>query len=131
MIRERLYIVQNRSGIANRKMESLPAEEAQQYNKQYLKEGNVMQEEVKEYITFTTTNKNGETVEMAVMDEFEFEHKNYVVGALIVDDVINEEGLYIYRVKTVGDDFTVEKITNQIDYQKIAQAYMEMETSNE
>lgn len=85
-----------------------------------------MQDEVKEYTVFTTTNKDGETVEMAVVDEFEFEHKNYVVGALIVDDVIQEEGLYIYRVKTTEDDFVVEKISNQVDYQKIAQAYMEI-----
>lgn len=85
-----------------------------------------MQDEMKEYITFTTTNKDGEPVELAVVDEFEFEHKNYVVGALIVDDAINEEGLYIYRVKTTGDDFVVEKITNQVDYQKIAKAYMEI-----
>lgn len=85
-----------------------------------------MQDEMKEYAIFTTTNKDGETVEMAVVDEFEFEHKNYVVGALIVDDVIVEEGLYIYRVKTTEDDFVVEKITNQVDYQKIAQAYMEI-----
>lgn len=81
---------------------------------------------MREYAIFTTINKDGETVEMAVVDEFEFEHKNYVVGALIVDDVIQEEGLYIYRVKTTKDDFVVEKISNQIDYQKIAQAYMEI-----
>lgn len=85
-----------------------------------------MQDEMKEYAIFTTTNKDGETVEMAVVDEFEFEHKNYVVGALIVEDVIQEEGLYIYRVKTTEDDFVVEKIGNQVDYQKIAQAYMEI-----
>ena len=85
-----------------------------------------MQDEMREYAIFTTTNKDGETVEMAVVDEFEFEHKNYVVGALIVDDVIQEEGLYIYRVKTTEDDFVVEKINNQVDYQKIAQAYMEI-----
>lgn len=81
---------------------------------------------MREYVIFTTTNKDGETVEMAVVDEFKFEHKNYVVGALIVDDVIQEEGLYIYRVKTTEDDFVVEKISNQIDYQKIAQAYIEI-----
>lgn len=85
-----------------------------------------MQDEMREYAIFTTTNKDGDTVEMAVVDEFEFEHKNYVVGALIVDDVIQEEGLYIYRVKTTEDDFVVEKINNQVDYQKIAQAYMEI-----
>ena len=85
-----------------------------------------MQEEVREYNTFVTTNKEGVEIEMAVMDEFEFEHKNYVVGALIEDNTINEEGLFIFRVKEVGDEIKVEKITSQVDYQKIAEAYMEM-----
>lgn len=86
-----------------------------------------MQEEFKEYATFTTTNKDGQEIEMAVMDEFEFEHKNYVVGALIEDNTINENGLFIFRVKELGDDIKVEKILNPTEYQKIAHAYMEME----
>ena len=86
-----------------------------------------MQEEMKEYATFITTNKEGNEIEMAVIDEFEFEHKNYVVGALIEEDVVNEDGLFIFRVKEVGDDIKVEKITNPSDYQKIAEAYMSMD----
>ena len=86
-----------------------------------------MQEEFKEYATFTTTNKEGQEIEMAVMDEFEFEHKNYVVGALIEENTINENGLFIFRVKELGDDIKVEKILNPTEYQKIAHAYMEME----
>ena len=86
-----------------------------------------MQEEFKEYATFITTNREGNEIEMAVMDEFEFEHKNYVVGALIEGDTVNEDGFFIFRVKEMGDDIKVEKISNQIEYQKIAQAYMEIE----
>lgn len=86
-----------------------------------------MQEEFKEYAIFTTTNKEGDEVEMAVMDEFEFEHENYVAGALIEDNTINEDGLFIFRIREMGDDFKVEKISNQAEYQKIAQAYMDME----
>lgn len=86
-----------------------------------------MQEEFKEYITFTTTNKDGNEIEMAVVDEFEYEHKNYVAGALIEDNTINEDGLFIFRVKEAGEEIKVEKIANQTEYQKIAQAYMEME----
>ena len=85
-----------------------------------------MQEELKEYATFITTNKEGKEIEMAVMDEFEFERKNYVVGALIEGDTVREDGLFIFRVKEMGDDIQVEKISNQTEYQKIAQAYMEM-----
>ncbi len=84
-------------------------------------------EDFKEYATFTVTNKEGEEVELAVVDEFDFEHKHYVVGALIEGDTINEDGLFIYKAKITEDDFTVEKIANKLDYEKISKAYMEMD----
>ena len=83
--------------------------------------------EFKEYATFTVTDKDGQEVELAVVDEFEFEHKNYVAGAKIEGDTISQDGVYIYRMKVKEEDFTVEKITNSVEYQKIANAYMEME----
>ena len=88
-------------------------------------------EDFKEYATFKTTNKEGEELELAVVDEFDFENKHYVVGALIEGDTINEEGLYIYKAQITDDDFTVEKIKNQVDYQKIARAYIELEDSKD
>ena len=84
-------------------------------------------EDFKEYATFTVTNKEGEEVELAVVDEFDFDHKHYVVGALIEGDTINEDGLFIYKAKITEDDFTVEKIANKLDYEKISKAYMEMD----
>ena len=48
-------------------------------------------EDFKEYATFKTTNKDGEELELAVVDEFDFEYNHYVVGALIEGDTINEE----------------------------------------
>ena len=86
-----------------------------------------MEKEFNEYITFHVTNKDGADVEMAVVDEFDFENKHYVVGALVEDDTINEDGLYIYRSVIEGDDFKVEKIAREFDYNRIAKAYMEME----
>ena len=84
-------------------------------------------EEFSEYVTFHTTAKDGSDLEMAVVDEFDYEGRHYVVGALIEGDTIAEEGRYIYRSVITGDDFKVEKIRNQIDYNRIAQAYMDME----
>ena len=78
-----------------------------------------MSEEFKEYATFTVKSKEGEDVELAVVDEFEFEHKNYVVGARIEGDEISQEGLHIYKVKVSEDDFSVEKINNQVEYEKV------------
>ena len=86
-----------------------------------------MQDEIREYVTFTTTNKEGNEIELAVVDEFEYEHKPYVVGALIEDDTVNEEVLFIFKLKSANEEIIVEKISNPDDYQMIAQAYMEIE----
>lgn len=86
-----------------------------------------MEYEYNDYVTFHVTAKDGSDVEMAVVDEFDFEHKHYIVGAVIKDDIIVEEGRYIYRSIINGDEFTVEKIINEVDYQRIAEAYMNME----
>ena len=80
-----------------------------------------------EYVTFTITAKDGSEVEMAVVDEFEFEKKNYIVAALVKDDAIDDEGQYIYRCHIMEDGFKAEKISNALDYERIAKAYMEME----
>ena len=86
-----------------------------------------MEKEFNEYVTFHVTAKDGSDVEMAVMDEFEYDHKQYVVGAVVEGDTILEDGLYIYRSIINGDDFTVEKIEKEDEYRKVAEAYMEMD----
>jgi len=86
-----------------------------------------MEKEFNEYVTFHVTAKDGADVEMAVMDEFEYDHKQYVVGAVVEGDTILEDGLYIYRSIINGDDFTVEKIGKEDEYKKVAEAYMEMD----
>ena len=86
-----------------------------------------MENEFNEYVTFTITTKDGEEVELAVVDEFDFEDKHYVVGAVVQDDTILDDGRYIYLSKIEKDGFTVEKITREFEYKRIAEAYMEME----
>ncbi len=80
-----------------------------------------------EYAVFTVTAKDGSEVEMAVVDEFEFEHSHYVVASLIKDDEIQMDGQYIYKSIIKEDGFAVEKITNESEYGRIAKAYMEMD----
>lgn len=82
--------------------------------------------EFQEYVTFTVTTKEGTEVEMAVVDEFDFKNKHYVVGALIEGDTINEDGMYIYKSVIEGDDFTVEKITSEVEYKQVAEAYLKL-----
>ena len=85
-----------------------------------------MEKEFNEYVTFQVTAKDGTEVEMAVVDEFDFENKHYVVGAVVKDDTIQEDGGYIYESIVKGDSFTVEKIKRELDYKRIAKAYMDM-----
>ncbi len=79
-----------------------------------------------EFTTFTVTTRDGSEVEMAVVDEFEYKKRYYVAGALIVDDVVKDDEVYIYRMKYTEDDFSVIKIENKIEYQTICRAYMAM-----
>ena len=86
-----------------------------------------MEKEFDEYITFHVTALDGSDVEMAVMDEFDFEDQHYVVGAVVKDDTILDDGRYIYQSVINADGFTVEKIKREFDYNRIAKAYMEMD----
>lgn len=86
-----------------------------------------MENEYNEYATFHITTKDGLDVEMAVVDEFDFEDKHYVVGVVVKDDTIMDDGRYIYQSIETADGFTVEKIKREFDYNRIAKAYMEME----
>ena len=86
-----------------------------------------MEQEFQEYVTFSVNTKDGTEVEMAVMDEFDFEEKHYVVGALIREDEIMDDGRYIYEAVVNGDDFSVKKIEKDFDYNRITQAYLHME----
>lgn len=86
-----------------------------------------MEKDFEEYITFHVTASDGSDVEMAVMDEFDFENEHYVVGAVIKDDTIYDEGRYIYKSVISGDTFKIEKIKREFDYKRIAEAYMSMD----
>ena len=81
----------------------------------------------KEYVTFTTTTKDGKEIEMAVVDEFDFENKHYVAASVIKEDEVQVDGIYIYRCIIKGDDFKIEKITKQFEYKQVVEAYMNME----
>ena len=92
-----------------------------------------MQEEKKnnhdteEYITFHITARDGRDVEMAIVDEFKYKKKTYIVSAVVEDDNISGEGQYIYRYLLTGDDFKVEEIRNRFEYEEVVKAYMNME----
>ena len=90
-----------------------------------------MENAYREYVTFEVTAKDGTVVEMAVVDEFDFEKDHYVVGAVIEGDTINDDGRYIYRSIVKGNEFTVEKIKREFDYRRVVEAYMNMDDEAE
>lgn len=85
-----------------------------------------MNEEYNEYTIFTVNDRDGNEIEMAVIDEFEFDHKEYVAAALVQGDEILEDGVYIYGVKK-SEEFEVEKIENPEEYAKVAEGYLNMD----
>lgn len=86
-----------------------------------------MTNEYQEYVTFNITAKDGSEVELAVVDEFDFEEKHYVVGAVVQDDTILDDERYIYLSVEEGEDFNVEKIETEEEYARVAEAYLQME----
>ena len=80
--------------------------------------------ESEQYVTFTTETSTGETVEMAVLSEFEYDKKFYVAAGLIEGDEI-KEGVFLYRVKD-SEEFAVEKLRNKFEYDSVSKAYLEM-----
>lgn len=80
--------------------------------------------ELEQYVTFTTETSAGEIVEMAVIDEFVFEDKEYVAASLVKEDTI-QEGIYLYKVKD-SEEFAIEKLRNKFEYEKVSKAYLEM-----
>ena len=86
-----------------------------------------MENEFQEYATFVVTTRDGSKAELAVVDEFEFENKQYVVGALIEGDGINDDARYIYEADVKDDELVVKKIAKEFDYNRIANAYLHME----
>lgn len=86
-----------------------------------------MSEEYMDYEVFDDVTKDGEEIELAIVDRFIFEEKNYVVAALVEGDEINEEGLFVYRSTRVGDDIIIKKIEDMEEYSRVADYYAGLE----
>ncbi len=70
---------------------------------------------------------DGKEVELAITEEFDFEDKHYVLCAEVEGDMLKEdEGLYLFRAISEGDDITVETIETEEEYNRIVDAYYEL-----
>lgn len=74
-----------------------------------------------------TLELDGKEVELAITEEFDFEDKHYVLCAEVEGDMLKEdEGLYLFRAISEGDDITVETIETEEEYNRIVDAYYEL-----
>lgn len=85
----------------------------------------VNEEEMVEYDTFTY-DLNGKTMEWAIVEEFEYEGKTYIVCQEVVGETLSDEGLYLFEGISEGDEITVKNIDSEEEYNKVVDAYCEM-----
>ena len=81
------------------------------------------EEEMVEYDTFTY-ELNGKTMEWAIIEEFDFEEKTYIVCQEVLGDTLSDEGLYLLEsVENVGEEITVKNIETEEEYNRVVDAY--------
>ena len=84
------------------------------------------EENWEEFDTFIVETKDGE-VELAVVEEFEFEGKKYVLGAKVEGDVVSDDGFYIYRSVVEGNQELIERLKSEEEYNRVSEAYFKMQ----
>ena len=95
-------------------------------NEEILKDENVVnEEEMVEYDTFTY-DLNGKVMEWAIVEEFEFEGKTYIVCQEVLGDTLSDEGLYLFEGVSEGEEITVKNIDSEEEYNRVVDAYCEM-----
>ncbi len=83
---------------------------------------NVNNEEYMEFDTFMITMSDGKEQECAIVDDFDFEGKHYILAAEIHDDQVSD-GAYLCRTRNDEDGFVVERIETKAEYERAAKAY--------
>ena len=92
-------------------------------NEEILKDENVVnEEEMVEYDTFTY-ELNGKVMEWAIVEEFEFEEKTYIVCQEVVGDTLSDEGLYLFEGVSEGEEITVRNIDSEEEYNRVVDEY--------
>lgn len=88
------------------------------------------EEEMVEYDTFTY-ELNGKNMEWAIVEEFEFEEKTYIICQEVIGDTLSDEGLYLFEGVSEGEEITVKNIESEDEYNRVVDAYCELTDSQE
>lgn len=89
------------------------------------------EEELVEYDTFTY-ELNGKTMEWAIIEEFDFEGKTYIVCQEVLGDTLSDEGLYLFEsLENEGEEITVKNIETEEEYDRVVDAYCALSEETE
>lgn len=83
---------------------------------------NDLNEQMEEYTTFVIKMSDGKEHEFAIVEEFDFEEKHYILVSEVKGDEITE-GVYLFHGESKGEDFFVEEIEDKEEYARITAAY--------
>lgn len=80
-------------------------------------------ETFQEYDTVMIPLSNGKEQEFAIMEEFDFEEKHYIVVSPVMNDEI-QEGCYVYRSVETDGELEISRIEDAAEFEKVI-AYFE------
>ena len=82
----------------------------------------MLPEEEMSFETFILPMDDGTEQEFAILDEFEFEGKGYILVSAVLDDELAEE-MVLYNCEYDGDDMIINYIEDEEEYKRVAEAY--------
>lgn len=80
-------------------------------------------DEFKEYDTIMITVSDGREKEFAIIEEFDFEEKHYLVVSPVMNDEV-QDGLYLYRSVETDGALEISQIEDAEEFEKVS-AYFE------
>jgi uncharacterized protein YrzB (UPF0473 family) len=90
----------------------------------------MLPEDEMSFETFILPMEDGTEQEFAILDEFEFEGKGYILVSAVEDDELSEE-LVLYNCEYDGDDMIINYIEDEEEYKRVAEAYDAMEENED
>jgi uncharacterized protein YrzB (UPF0473 family) len=90
----------------------------------------MLPEDEMSFETFFLPMEDGTEQEFAILDEFEFEGKGYILVSAVEDDELSEE-LVLYNCEYDGDDMIINYIEDEEEYKRVAEAYDAMEENED
>ena len=79
-------------------------------------------ETFQEYDTVMIPLSSGKEQEFAIMEEFDLDEKHYIVVSPVMNDEI-QEGLYIYRTITVGEELEISRIEDADEFARVTEYF--------